>query len=57
MDDKTILIDGNNLLYRTFWAANYKTDGEDPNRGIYIFLKAVKSYADKFAPWQNIYCV
>ena len=54
---KTILIDGNNLLYRTFWAANYKTEGDDPKRGIYIFLNSLKSYADKFGPWENIYCV
>jgi 5'-3' exonuclease len=56
---KTLLIDGNNLLYRTFWAANYKAKNSNPGStaATYIFLRALKSYADKFAPWDKIYCV
>lgn len=56
---RTLLIDGNNLLYRTFWAANYKAKNNSPGStaATYIFLRALKSYADKFAPWDKIYCV
>lgn len=59
MKNKTLLIDGNNLLYRTFWAANYKAKNTSPGNidATYIFLKTLKSYADKFAPWDKIYCV
>ena len=56
---RTLLIDGNNLLYRTFWAANYKAKNNNPGStaATYIFLRALKSYADKFTPWDKIYCV
>jgi len=56
---RTLLIDGNNLLYRTFWAANYKAKNQDPGNiaATYIFLRTLKSYADKFSPWDKIYCV
>tara|TARA_E500000318_G_scaffold106372_1_gene114293 strand:+ start:7620 stop:8549 length:930 start_codon:yes stop_codon:yes gene_type:complete len=55
---KTLLIDGNNLLYRTFWAANYKAKNKDPGStaATYIFLKTLKSYVDKFKP-DKVYCV
>lgn len=55
---KTLLIDGNNLLYRTFWAANYKAKNNDPGNtaATYIFLKTLKSYVDKFNP-DKVYCV
>jgi DNA polymerase I len=55
---RTLLIDGNNLLYRTFWAANYKAKNQDPGNiaATYIFLRTLKSYADKFSPWDKIYC-
>ena len=45
---RTLLIDGNNLLYRTFWAANYKAKNSSPGTtaATYIFLRALKSYAD-----------
>lgn len=56
---RTLLIDGNNLLYRTFWAANYKAKNQDPGNiaATYIFLITLKSYAVKFSPWDKIYCV
>jgi len=56
---RTLLIDGNNLLYRTFWAANYKAKNQDPGNiaATYIFLRTLKSYADKFSPCDKIYCV
>lgn len=56
---RTLLIDGNNLLYRTFWAANYKAKNQAPGNiaATYIFLRTLKSYADKFSPCDKIYCV
>lgn len=57
---KTLLIDGNNLLYRTFWAAKYKakqtSDLKDNHNDIYIYLRSLKSYVDKFKP-VNVFCV
>ena len=50
-----LIIDGNNLLYRIFWTSNYKIE-EDNNPGqIFLFLRSLKSYVDKFQP-NNVYC-
>ena len=60
---KTLIIDGNNLVHRTFWTAKRqgKFQGiEDSeliaNMHIYFTLNAIFSYANKFKPTKTI-CV
>ena len=50
-----LIIDGNNLLYRIFWTNNFKLDEADRPGQIFLFLRSLKSYVDKFKP-KNIYC-
>jgi len=50
-----IIIDGNNLLYRIFWTSNFKINESDSPGQIFLFLRALKSYVDKFQA-KNIYC-
>lgn len=50
-----IIIDGNNLLYRIFWTSNFKIDESDSPGQIFLFLRALKSYVDKFQA-KNVYC-
>ena len=50
-----IIIDGNNLLYRIFWTSNFKLDESDSPGQIFLFLRALKSYVDKFQA-KNVYC-
>lgn len=50
---KTLILDCNNLLYRTFWLSKNKTltnsRGENVG-GVYYFLNCVKSYATQYNP-------
>ena len=50
-----IIIDGNNLLYRIFWTSNFKINESDSPGQIFLFLRALKSYVDKFQA-KNVYC-
>jgi len=50
-----LIIDGNNLLYRIFWTSNYKIEESNNPGQIFLFLRSLKSYVDKFQP-KNIYC-
>ena len=52
---KNLIIDGNNLLYRIFWTSNYKIEESQSPGQIFLFLRSLKSYVDKFQP-DNIYC-
>ena len=58
---KTLIIDGNNLIHRTYYTAKQQslrqgiTDGEMiANMHIYFTLNAIFSYANKFKPTQTI---
>ena len=60
---KTLIIDGNNLIHRTWWTAKNQSkrqeieDAEKTARlHIYFTLNAIFSYANKFKP-TNIVCV
>jgi len=50
-----LIIDGNNLLYRIFWTSNYKIEEKNNPGQIFLFLRSLKSYVDKFQP-KNVYC-
>lgn len=50
-----LIIDGNNLLYRIFWTSNYKIEESNNPGQVFLFLRSLKSYVDKFQP-KNIYC-
>ena len=50
-----IIIDGNNLLYRIFWTSNFKIDESDSPGQIFLFLRSLKSYVDKFQA-KNVIC-
>ena len=59
---KTLIIDGNNLVHRTYWTAKNqsqrtKTDTQDQinNFHIYFTLNAVFSYVTKFNPTKTIF--
>jgi len=47
----TLILDANNLLYRTFWFQKRNIDSDEDLSTI-MFLRAVKSYCDKFNPDQ-----
>jgi len=58
---KTLIIDGNNLVHRTFWTAktqSKRTGIEDPlqiaNFHIYFTLNAIYSYINRFKPTKTI---
>lgn len=58
---KTLIIDGNNLIHRTFWTAktqSKRTGVEDPlqvaNFHIYFTLNAIYSYINRFKPTKTI---
>lgn len=54
---KRLIIDGNNLLHRAFWA--YKKNEEDSATSpysVYIFLNILKSYVRLFEPSEIIVC-
>lgn len=60
---KTLLIDANNLIHRTFWTAkrqSQKTNTDTPdqlsNFHIYFTLNAIFSYVDRYKPERTI-CV
>tara|TARA_S200002703_G_scaffold9244_2_gene9145 strand:+ start:7247 stop:8116 length:870 start_codon:yes stop_codon:yes gene_type:complete len=60
---KTLIIDGNNLIHRTWWTAKNQSkrqDIEDTERiarlHIYFTLNAIFSYTNKFKP-TNVICV
>ena len=50
----TLILDANNLLYRTYWVNKNNVTG--PDLTTVMFLKAVKSYCDKLHPTQ-VYAV
>ena len=50
-----LIIDGNNLLYRIFWTNNFKLNESDSPGQVFLFLRSLKSYVDKFQP-REIYC-
>lgn len=50
-----LIIDGNNLLYRIFWTSNYKIEENNNPGQIFLFLRSLKSYVDKFQA-KNVYC-
>ena len=50
-----LIIDGNNLLYRIFWTNNFKLDEENSPGQVFLFLRSLKSYVDKFQS-KEIYC-
>ena len=50
-----IIIDGNNLLYRIFWTSNFKINESDSPGQIFLFLRSLKSYVDKYQA-KNVYC-
>lgn len=58
---KTLIIDGNNLVHRTFWTAkaqSKRTGVDDPvqtaNFHIYFTLNAIYSYINRFKPTKTI---
>jgi len=58
---KTLIIDGNNLIHRTFWTAkaqSKRTGVNDPvqtaNFHIYFTLNAIYSYINRFKPTKTI---
>ena len=58
---KTLIIDGNNLVHRTFWTAktqSKRTGIDDPiqvaNFHIYFTLNAIYSYINRFKPTKTI---
>ncbi len=50
-----LIIDGNNLLYRIFWTNNFKLDEANSPGQVFLFLRSLKSYVDRFQP-KEIYC-
>ena len=50
-----LIIDGNNLLYRIFWTNNFKLDESNSPGQIFLFLRSLKSYVDKFQSKKNKY--
>tara|TARA_R110000824_G_scaffold282062_2_gene470353 strand:+ start:1363 stop:2271 length:909 start_codon:yes stop_codon:yes gene_type:complete len=50
-----LIIDGNNLLYRIFWTNNFKLDEATSPGQVFLFLRSLKSYVDKFQS-KEIYC-
>jgi 5'-3' exonuclease len=60
---KTLIIDGNNLIHRTFWTAKnqakrYGDGADDTIAGLHIYftLNAIYSYVNKYKPTKTI-CV
>jgi DNA polymerase-1 len=54
---KTLIIDGNNLVHRTFWVTKHRVDSYDPvlgdnieNLHVYFTLNAINSYVSMFKP-------
>ena len=50
-----LIIDGNNLLYRIFWTSNFKISESDSPGQVFLFLRSLKSYVDKYQS-TDIYC-
>lgn len=56
---KTLIIDGNNLIHRTWWTASNVAAGDADKLNsfhVYFTLNAVKSYVDMFKPNQIFVC-
>jgi 5'-3' exonuclease len=55
---KKLIIDGNNLLHRAFWAykKNAITDADSSTYSVYVFLNILKSYVRLFEPSEIIIC-
>ena len=48
---KILILDCNNLLYRTFWVAKTMSSEEEaPNLTVHLFMNAVFSYVNQFKP-------
>lgn len=52
-----LIIDANNLLYRSFWVANQFGKDDANKQDIFIFLRAVKAYAELYKPIDKVWCV
>lgn len=55
---KKLIIDGNNLLHRSYWAyeKNKEDYREDTHNSVYVFLNILKSYLRLFEPSEVIIC-
>jgi DNA polymerase-1 len=57
---KNLIIDGNNLIHRTFWTAKNTAGTDDPeklsNFHIYFTLNAIKSYVNTYKPDKIFTC-
>lgn len=55
---KKLIIDGNNLLHRAYWAfkVNESDYNEQNNYSVYVFLNILKSYVRLFDPSEIIVC-
>lgn len=55
---KKLIIDGNNLLHRAYWAyeRNKEDYQADTNNSVYVFLNILKSYLRLFEPSEVIVC-
>lgn len=57
---KTLIIDGNNLIHRTYWTAKNQVDDEDQDKinnfHVYFTLNAIKSYVAKYKPAKTVVC-
>ena len=53
--NKVLIIDGNNLLHRVYWAASVMQNTTETTH-IYLFLKSLKSYVELFNPRKIIVC-
>lgn len=51
-----LLIDASNIMHRSYWIANKDSVDADHNYQIYLFLKSLKGYCDRFKP-TSVYCV
>jgi len=57
--NKTLIIDGNNCIHRTFWTAKNIAGGDNDKLDsfhIYFTLNAIKSYVSKFSPDKVFIC-
>lgn len=54
-NNKVLIIDGNNLLHRAYWAS-FAMDSDNSFQHILIFLNMLKSYIELFTPRKVIVC-
>jgi 5'-3' exonuclease len=60
MDNKVLIIDGNNLLHRVYWSSEYVRGiwayPKPQNSTTYLFLNTLRSYIELFKPVKIIVC-